>query len=267
MKNLLKAVVLLVIAASLGMAQGYQPLPGPSFASGVYYAPDYNFHQEVYTGSTLTSSSYTITVFAPTITLRDGRVVSVYSTSNPITIGSGANQETVTPSAVAGCGVGQPYRGCMITATFTYAHGKGDIITSGTNGWAEAVTDAASHGGGTVYWEQDCGSVTLSTSGATTTTTCNVPKTQTTLGASVYVNTTVTTAASYSLGISGHTTTFMSSCTSLTAGTNCSQFVPAPTALAAGTGTGAVLVTANATAGAGVIHVKLWGYTMAQSSY
>ena len=262
MKKLLTLVCSILIAAS-----AFGQIKAASFEAGTYYAPAYNYQVEVWGGGSTAGGAYSIILFKPTVTLADGRVVNPFSTSTPITIGQGANQETVTPSAVSGCGIGQPLRGCTITATFTNAHGKGDIIQSSTNGWAEALQDAANNGGGLVYWQMDCGVITLSTSGTTTTSTCNVPKTFTDGGASVYVTTTITTSASYSVGIASATTGFVTSCTSLTAGTNCGQFQTAPGSVATGTGTGALLITTNANAGAGKVHVKAWGYTAAQSNF
>jgi len=262
MKKLLTLVAILTIAAS-----AFGQIKAASFEAGTYYAPAYNYSVEVWGGGSTAGGAYSIILFKPTVTLADGRVINPFSTSTPITIGQGANQETVTPSAVSGCGIGQPNRGCTITATFTNAHGKGDIIQSSTNGWAEALQDASNNGGGLVYWQMDCGIITLSTSSATTTSTCSVPKTFSDGGASVYVTTTITTSASYGVGIASATTAFVSACTSLTAGTNCSQFQAAPGTVATGTGTGALLITTNATAGAGKVHVKAWGYTAAQSNF
>lgn len=262
MKKLLTLVCSILIATA-----AFGQVKAASFEAGTYYAPAYNYSVEVWGGGATAGGTYSIILFKPTVTLSDGRVINPFSTSTPITIGQGANQETVTPSAVSGCGIGQPNRGCTITATFSNAHGKGDILQSSTNGWAEALQDASNNGGGLVYWQIDCGVITLSTSGATTTSTCNVPKTFTDGGASAYVTTTITTSASYSIGIASATTAFITSCTSLTAGTACGQFQTAPGAVAQGTGTGAVLITANATAGAGKVHVKAWGYTAAQSNF
>jgi hypothetical protein len=213
------------------------------------------------------TGSQTYTLVKGWTTLPDGRFVMPWTVNQTVTWGD-ANQETDTITAVgSGCGYNQPLNTCQITMSVTYAHGQGAQLFSASNGFYEAAADAAASGGGTVYWAVDCGNTVLSTSSATNTLTCVVPKTFTTVGVSAYVTTSITTAVSYSLGISGHTAAFMTSCTSVTAGTNCSQFVPAPTALAAGTGTSAVLITMNATPGAGALHTRVWGYTMIQSSY
>jgi hypothetical protein len=61
-----------------------------------------------------------------------------------IAIGSGATYEVVTPSS-ASCTTGQAnsYQQCSITASFTYAHGAGDIVRSGDSGLIEAINFAA----------------------------------------------------------------------------------------------------------------------------
>lgn len=274
------AMTLLTIAAFGQSNLTTPPSHRTSNTIGQYDANAYNYQSTVYSGSTATSSTYTITLYAPTITLADGRQVlpfgfSTVATENvaipPITIGSGANQETVTPTSTSGCNVpnqGAAAQGlCQITASFTYAHGRGDLITSGDLGWQEAMNDAAANGGGEVHWIVDCGIVTLSTSGATTTSTCLIPKDFVNIGGSVHVTTTVTTAATYSVGISGATASFIASCSSLTAGLGCAGFQVSPTVVNGGAGQGDMLITANATAGAGAVRVKLWGISQAQSNF
>lgn len=243
-----------------------------SFAGGEFYAPAYNYQTSVYGGGG-TSGAYSITVFKPSITLRDGRVVYPFSTTAPITIGQGSAKETVTPSSVANCsGINPAGTYCTITATFSNAHGKGDIIVSGDNGIQEAISDARRNGGGNVWFRQDCGIVTLSTSSATTTASCKIPSTYVTVGFSVYVTTTITTSASYDIGTSDDTDSFNTpaACTSLTAGTTCAAFNTAPLRVdGTGTFTGlnAVLITANATAGAGAVHLTVWGYVQVPANF
>jgi hypothetical protein len=250
-----------------------------SSSMGMYDAGAYNYQVSVYSGQA-TGGTYTISLYTPSITLPDGRTAypfgfTAVATENvaipPITIGSGGNQETVTPTSTSGCNAGNTGASqqglCTITAVFANGHGRGDYVTSGDNGWQEAMNDAAANGGGEVHWIVDCGIITLSTSGATTTTTCLMPKDFTNIGGSVHVTTTVTTAASYSIGISGATASFISSCTSLTAGLGCAGFQVSPTTVNGGAGMGDLLVTANATAGAGALRVKIWGWSMAQSNF
>lgn len=80
----------------------------------------------------------TFTVAFGTTTLGDGTVITPLSTSAKITVGTGANAETVTPSAVS-CGNPTVYQSCSFTATFANAHGTGDKVTSGTLGLQEAA--------------------------------------------------------------------------------------------------------------------------------
>lgn len=103
---------------------------------------------QVGTGSYASGAQTLILAWGQT-TLADGTNLSPLDTNAPITIGSGPNQETVTPSAVS---VADPtvYNQSTVTATFTYAHGTGDLITSGTYGLQEALNAAAANGGGTV---------------------------------------------------------------------------------------------------------------------
>jgi hypothetical protein len=156
-----------------------------------------------------------------------------------------------------------------ITGTFNNTHGQSAQIVSGDGGIEEAITDAANNGGGQVNFEADCGRVTLNTGGTTTTTSqCQIPLNAVGTGASTYVTTTITTTATYSLGIAGSTTLFYTSCAALTAGTNCSAKNVAPTESASGTSFALtpVIVTANAASGAGVAHIKVWGYSQVSSN-
>lgn len=272
-----------VMASLLSLAQSNLTTPPSHYFSsgyGLYDANAYNYTSTVYSGST-SSGTFTISLYAPTITLKDGRQVLPFGFSTvasenvaipPITIGSGANVETVTPSSTSGCNVPNQGAGaqglCTITATFSFAHGRGDLIQSGDFGWQEAMNDAAANGGGDVHWIVDCGIITLSTSGATTTSTCNIPKDFTNIGGSVHVTTTITTSTSYGVGISGATTAFISGCTSLTAGLGCAGFQVSPTTVNGGAGQGALLITAvGGTAGAGAVRVKVWGWSQAQSNF
>jgi hypothetical protein len=250
---------------------------------GIYDANAYNYQTSVYSGSSTCTGTCTISLYTPTITLADGRVVlpfgfTTVATQNvaipPITIGNpgSTTQETVTPSSVSGCNVqnaGAAQQGnCTITASFTYSHGRGDLVTSGDLGWQEAMNDAAANGGGDVHWIVDCGIITLSTSGATTTSTCLIPKDFTNIGASVHVTTTVTTSTSYGIGISGTTSAFITACTSLTAGLGCAGFQTSPAAVNGGAGEGDLLITAaGGTASAGALRVKVWGFSQAQSAF
>ena len=71
-----------------------------------------------------------------------------FSTNAPIYVGS----ELVTPSTIgSGCIASSlPPGSCVLTATFSQAHGRGEIVRSGTYGLQEALNDAGASGGGAV---------------------------------------------------------------------------------------------------------------------
>jgi hypothetical protein len=60
----------------------------------------------------------------------------------------------VTPTAV-NCLTPQVYQSCTFTATFTYAHGTGDRVSSGSNGLEEAAVYRSGKGGGLVILSSD----------------------------------------------------------------------------------------------------------------
>jgi len=79
----------------------------------------------------------TFTVAFGTVALGDGTIITPLSTNAAITVGTGANAETVTPSAVS-CNNPTVYQSCSFTATFANAHGTGDKIASASFGITEA---------------------------------------------------------------------------------------------------------------------------------
>ena len=87
----------------------------------------------------------------------DGINFTPLSTTAPITVGVGASMETVTPSGVS-CLTPNVYSSCSVTATFTYAHGSGDIVRSGTVGLQEALNYQYGKMGGSIIltpeWQQ-----------------------------------------------------------------------------------------------------------------
>lgn len=96
-------------------------------------------------GNTATGAQ-TITLAFGSLTLPDGTTLSPLAVTAPITVGSGSNAETVTPSAVS-CNTPKAYDTCTVTATFSNTHGTGDQVTSGTFGIEEAVNAAHTNGG------------------------------------------------------------------------------------------------------------------------
>lgn len=112
------------------------------------------------------SGAQTVTVYGGSIALADGTMYSPLATTAPISIGSAANAETVTPSAVSNNQWNQLIgQSATATATFANAHYAGDRIASGTAGLQEAINYANSIGGGTVIvdsgWIANGGTATI----------------------------------------------------------------------------------------------------------
>lgn len=100
-------------------------------------------------GNTVTGSS-TITLTTGTVSASNIPSFNPLSTTTPITVGIGTAAETVTPTAVSGCGAGQPQNACQVTASFANIHGTGDPVISGSYGLQEALNAAHNSGGGWV---------------------------------------------------------------------------------------------------------------------
>ena len=100
-----------------------------------------------------TSGTYSVTLALGVVSTPDGRAVSPVA-GVPITIGSGSNVETITPSAVSNP-TPLVYGTCVITGTFANAHGLGDEVKSGDFGLQEAATAASKLGGGLVVCDRD----------------------------------------------------------------------------------------------------------------
>lgn len=248
-----------------------------SFSAGLFFAP--NFGQwsiPIFTGIAATGSQ-TLVMLSGVASTVDGVQFIPFVVGGRIIVGAGATQETVTITAVSGATLniiptGAAIGTCSVTATFANTHTAGEPVSSGDNGTMEAINLAANNGGGQVKFFVDCGVITLSTGGVTTTTTVFVPNLLFNQGSSSRVTTTITTSTGWSVGIAGATSCFSTNNTTLTAGTTAftTQGVPA-VALATGAtaaGLTAVLVTAaGGAAGAGAIHIKVWGIVPAQSAF
>lgn len=251
---------------------------GPSQIAGVYNSLSYNgtWSVKIALGTNGLTGSQTITLAQPYAVLPDGRLFNPFSTTVPLTIGAGTSvSEVVTPSAVSGCGgtfgsgnLGGGTSTCQITATFSNAHGVGEVITTGSQGIQDAIQDATNNGGGMVYWQIDPGSVTLSTGGANTNLgSIAIPTRSVVMGAVGRVTTTIgTCAGGWSLGFSTGTE-FGAANTTLTAGTttDSSTISAAVTMTAAATVPIAHCTTSNASAGA--IHARFWGYKFAAPGF
>ena len=258
-----------------------------SRAVGIYDSTQYSkWGASIISGNSATGSQ-TITICPAFQALPDGRIFDPFfeAVNNgfaPIIVDpqSSSVGETVTPTAVSIVNTpstfpgGNPAAQCAnVTASFSNLHGASlapNQVISGDQGILEAVNDASFNGGGQVYFTADTGALPLSTSSTTTTSAVSVPASFYTGGAACRVVTTITTAANYSLGVSGTTTAFVNTSTLLTAG-NTQQMTflgtlgtKVGTTVVPGATLTPLIVTTNANAGAGALHCKAWGWVPAQ---
>jgi len=130
-----------------------------SFVAGKFVANEYSNYgnpldSQVYGGNASTGSS-TITLRGGYIVLKDGRSIVPFAVGVPIVIND-TTPELVTPTAVSGCYKSQGMNQdailvtCSVTASFSFTHGIGASVSSGTAGAAEAANDAVNWGGGVV---------------------------------------------------------------------------------------------------------------------
>lgn len=273
MKRILSTLISLLFTG-MALAQGPIP-PSATYGVGLYYSPNYNYGNvsstsgmKISTGTQATGAG-TVTLLYGYFTTPDGRTIQPFTnvpTLPAITLDTGANLETVTPSAVS-CQTPTIINTCQITATFTNIHGAGVNINSGDEGITEAINDASVHGGGQVFWQVG-GTVTLSTSAANTPlTTVNIPTRSLVLGAVGRVTTTITgCTGGWSLGYTSGVE-FSAANTTLVAGTttDTSTLVTAVAFNAAATPPVVHCTTANATAGA--VHARVFGIKMAAPAF
>lgn len=266
------ALALLALVPAATLAQQSTGQYGTSFIIASFYG---QWSTQV-TSSPVAPSNWGISAGGGTYTLtvangawavtQPGSVpFQAITTSTPLLVGSAAagDQETVTPSSVAGCSlVYNSPTGCSFTATFTYGHGPGTVVRSADNGIAEAINDVALHGGGMVYWVIDPGVLTLNTGGLNTTAgSVSIPTRSMVMSATARVTTTIgTCAGGWSLGWSTGTE-FTAANTTLTAGTTTdSSTITLPAIVAAATIPIVHCTTSNASAGA--VHPHFEGYKL-----
>ena len=104
---------------------------------------------QVVSGPNTTSGAQALILAFGYTQTNDGLVFSPLNTNAPITVGGGSSTETVTPSAVS-TSTPTIYSSTSVTSTFTYLHGSGDSVRSGTCGLQEALNYASAQGGGVV---------------------------------------------------------------------------------------------------------------------
>jgi hypothetical protein len=163
--SLLSVALLLLPLAGAQPAFGQQnPPSNQSFVGGKFVAKNYIYPGiRITSGNSTGAGAATFGLSSASIRLPDGRTVMPFSAGGlnilgqpgpfaaiPIYIGAGATRELVTPTATTGCYVGAPQGSCQITATFSNAHGQGEVVTSGSFGIQEAANDAGFWGGGVV---------------------------------------------------------------------------------------------------------------------
>lgn len=131
-----KLIAILVLLTSGAFAQ---LLPANGNA---YVASDYGQWRAFIQGGGTGTGAQTYTLSIPNISIK-GRSFCPFAVNAPLLLGTGANQETATPSAVANCIVtsGGAVQ-ATITITVNNPHGN-DIVQSGTFGLQEALNDAA----------------------------------------------------------------------------------------------------------------------------
>lgn len=100
-------------------------------------------------GNSATGAGQSVTLAFGNATLSDGSIFNPLSINASLVIGSGANAETVTPSAVSNT-TPTVYNSTTFTATLNNLHGPGDLVSSATFGLAEAIIAASANGGGRV---------------------------------------------------------------------------------------------------------------------
>jgi hypothetical protein len=273
MKRALSTLFAVAMLASACFAQSY----ANRYAPNVFYAPDYaQWSATVVTGNPATGAA-TIELQQTSVMTQAGRQFVPFATNVPILVDLGTNQETVTPSAVSGCTVStvavEQTATCTITATFANIHGRGALVQSGDLGIQEAINDAQNSGGGMVYWVIDSGGpITLATGSANTNVTVNgvsinIPTRSTVMGATGRVTTTIgTCAGGWSLGFSTGTE-FTAANTTLTAGTTTDSSTLSPAVAFNAAATVPIIHCTTSNASAGAMHVKIWGYKMAASSF
>jgi hypothetical protein len=115
------------------------------------------------------SGAGTFTLATAIATLPDGTQFLPFATTAPVYVADGSNSETQTPSSISNCTQGGLLDTCMVTATWTYAHGTGVRLYSGTFGLQEAINDTTARysQGGVVVIDGNFGGTTSTITAAT----------------------------------------------------------------------------------------------------
>lgn len=128
--------------SALDYAYGLIPVGGPNLQIG--------------TGNTAAGVGTIVIIMSQTET-QGSAVFRPIALTTPITVGIGANAETVTPTGVTYGNLGSAGPGTQtvtVTATFSNVHGPQEPVTSGTYGLQEAINIANANGSGEIVVTQ-----------------------------------------------------------------------------------------------------------------
>lgn len=162
MKKSLFAILGLLVCSSFALAQTSPTISAFDYAYGQGGGPA---PFQVAAGAPI-AGTYAITLaYGVTNTVKGTQITPFdtcvsSATCPPISIGSGTNFETVTPTS-ASCLTPAVINTCTVTAVFGFGHAIGDTVRSGDFGLQEAAQVAVSLGGGLVtltpQWFQAAG--------------------------------------------------------------------------------------------------------------
>ena len=160
-KSVILALAVVLGLAATANAQVYTD-KGANLSSvaGVKVAMNYEYTPARIdaTGSVAAASPATFNITGVPIKLPDGRSIIPFFVGEYVNIGQGSTQEATTITAVSNCNLGAAIAACTVSANTVNAHGRGDLVASGTNGVGEAIYDAFLQGGGQVVvdgtWKQ-----------------------------------------------------------------------------------------------------------------
>lgn len=154
MKSFTRGLVSLVLAVAT-LFCGVSAVAQSNQYRGRVRASDYQYTILITTG-TSASGAGSITIQSSTVTLTGGKVFYPF-VQNGVTLAypqvqivDGSSTETVTLTAIAGCGGATISSIPSCTLTFgssSYAHGAGAWVRSGTGGAQEAILDLTGNGG------------------------------------------------------------------------------------------------------------------------
>lgn len=166
LRNILSSLAILFAVAPLYAQVGSVEVNGARAFNFAYGANAYKGQSapaplRVDIGNSATGAG-TITLAFGNIYTTDGVVFMPLSTTAKITVGSGANAESVTPTAVS-CNSPKVLDTCQVTATFANLHGVGDLVSSASGGLSEAILYQGAAGGGAVWIDRAWISLGLTT--------------------------------------------------------------------------------------------------------